>query len=175
MAWVNVEDLWARTPLSRREAEEVMTYLARRAKPRFYADENFPAEAVALLRSMGARVTTAKEAGQRGHPDENHAAYALNNGLILVTCDRDFLNERRFPLIHNPAIFVFDFGNGTTREIRQALKCLGTVFRGPQFYDKWCKVDAHSECWIELSRFRNGTTARTRCRLWRGKIQEWVA
>jgi len=70
---------------------------------------------------------------------------------------------------------VFNFGSGTTREMWQAFRCLATVFRGPQFYDKWCKVDAHRDSWIELWRFQNGTTGGTRYRLWRGQLQEWVA
>ncbi|MCI0725078.1 MAG: DUF5615 family PIN-like protein [Acidobacteria bacterium] len=175
MAWVNVEDLSARTPPSRREVQQVLEYLARRAKPRFYADENFPIQAVSILRRMGAKVTTALEVGRGRHPDENHVGYALRKGLVLVTCDRDFLDEGRFPLVHCPAIFVFNFGSGTTREMWQAFRCLATVFRGPQFYDKWCKVDAHRDSWIELSRFQNGTTCRTRYRFWRGQLQEWVA
>jgi hypothetical protein len=64
MAWVNVEDLSARTPPNRSEVQEVLDYLARRAKPKFYADENFPVQAVSLLRGMGAKVTTALEVGE---------------------------------------------------------------------------------------------------------------
>lgn len=171
--WIGVEGLGG-VPVSPREAREVLLYSSRRAKPRFLADENFPAKAVAVLRSMGARVVTVQEARTTGHSDENHAAYALRNGLVLLTCDRDFLNNRRFPLVHCPAIFVFDFGPGTAREVRAAFRCLAPVFRAPQFYDKWCKVDAHPDSWTEFTRFLNGTTSRTRFRVWRGSVQEWV-
>ena len=44
-----------------------------------------------------------------------------------------------------PAIFVFDFGFGSRQEIKQNFRCLSGVFRAPQFYDKWCKVDAKRE------------------------------
>jgi hypothetical protein len=87
MAWISAELESAKNPPTRRQVDEILRYAARRAKPRFYADENFPLQAVALLRGMGARVTTVQEAGRTGHPDENHAAYALGNGLILLTCD----------------------------------------------------------------------------------------
>ncbi len=173
MAWIDVEQLVAQTPPNRREAQQVLNYLARRAKARFYADENFPRQALSVLRQMGARVCTAQAIGLAGHPDENHAAYALKNGLVLLTCDRDFLNERRFPLIHCPAIFVFDFGSGTVREMRQAFRCLSVVFRTPQFFDKWCKVEAQRGSWVMSLRFQNGTTSRSRHRLWHGRLQEW--
>ena len=48
-----------------------------------------------ILREMGAKVVTVQEVGTRRHPDENHAAYALREGLILLTGDRDFLDKRR--------------------------------------------------------------------------------
>lgn len=56
---------------------------------------------------------TVKEARLTGHPDENHVAQALRLGRILITCDRDYLDERRFPLIGCPAVAVCDFGSGT--------------------------------------------------------------
>src|SRR5262245_35931812 len=96
MAWVNSKELSAKNAPSSKEAEQVLQYLARKAKPRFYADENFPPKAVAILREWGARVLTVQEARLRGRPDENHSAYALRKGLILLTCDRDFLDNRRF-------------------------------------------------------------------------------
>jgi hypothetical protein len=124
MTWIDTAVLAAKNPPSQREEQEVLRYLARRAKPRFYADENFPEQAVAILRKEGAKVKTVHEARQQGHPDENHTAYALRNGLVLLTCDRDFLDNRRFPLLHCPGIFVFDFGRGSSAEMKLAFRCL---------------------------------------------------
>jgi predicted nuclease of predicted toxin-antitoxin system len=174
MTWVDEETLSAAMPPKKKEAAEVLLYVARKAKARFFADENFPTRAVEILRGMGAKVLTVQEAGTRRHPDENHAAFALREGLILLTCDRDFLDNRRFPLVHCPAIFVFDFGDGTEREMRQAYRCMSVVFPAPQFYDKWCKFDARRESWTETFRYQNGTTSRSRLRLFRGRIQDWV-
>jgi len=82
---------------------------ARRAKPRFFADETSH-PAVALFAKWAAGFKTFSEAGLTGHPDENHAAYALRTGLILLTCDRDFLDNRRFPLPFIVRRFRLDFG-----------------------------------------------------------------
>jgi predicted nuclease of predicted toxin-antitoxin system len=174
MAWVNIEDVVAQNPPSQKEVQQVLDYLSRKAKARFLADENFPEPAVTLLRAMGGKVQTSDAAGLKRHPDENYAAYARRNGLVLATCDRDFLDERRFPLIHCPAIFVFDFGFGSRQEMKQNFRCLVGVFRAPQFYDKWCKVDAKRDCWTEILRHLDGSTSRNRRRLWHGKLQEWV-
>jgi predicted nuclease of predicted toxin-antitoxin system len=175
MTWTNVIDIAMSNPPSRKEISQVLDYLSRRTKARFYADENFPAKAVTLLRSMGAQVSTAREAGLLGHPDENQIAHALRKGLVFITCDRDFLDERRHPLLHCPAVFVFDFGSGSLSEMRQAFRCLGSVFRTPQFYDKWWKVDAKRDSWSEHVRFLDSSTSRGRYRVRSGMLQEWIS
>lgn len=173
MPWVDLADLVRRNPPTPREAQQVLDYLARRAKARFYADENFPPKAVEILRKMGAQVRTAHEEGLAGREDEDHAAFARKHGLILLSCDRDFLNERRFPLVKCPAIFVLDLGSGSDHDIRQTFRCLSTAFRVPQFFDQWWKIDAKPEGWTEYVRHLDGTTSRSRHRLWRGRKQEW--
>jgi predicted nuclease of predicted toxin-antitoxin system len=174
MTWTNVEAMSAERPASPKEIRQVLDYLKRRAKARFYADENFPTRAVSLLREMGAEVLTAQQQGLCGHPDENQLSFALRKKLVFLTCDRDFLDEKRFPLIHCPAIFVFDFGSGSAREMMQAFRCLHSVFRTPQFYDKWWKIHARREDWTERVRYLDGTTSRGRFRMHRGRLQEWV-
>jgi predicted nuclease of predicted toxin-antitoxin system len=174
MGWVDIEVLVRQKPPTKKEAQEVLDNIARRAKPRFYADEGFPQQAVELLKDTSARVQTAREAGLIGHSDEDHIAYALRKGLVLLSCDRDFLDERRHPIIHCPAIFVFDFGSGSESEMKQAFRCLEGVFRMPQFYDKWWKVDAKRDTWTEFVRHQDGSVSRSRMRVWRGTVQEWV-
>ena len=175
MTWVNITELIRDNPPTEKEIEQVHEYRRRKAKARFYADENFPTLAVAVLRRLGAKVVTAQEVGNRKHPDENHAAYALKRGYILLTCDRDYLDENRFPLIHCPAICVFDFGSSCRpEEIQQAYTCLRRVLHSPQFFDKWTKIDAKRDSWTECSRHLDGTTSRSRYRVYRGSFQEWV-
>ena len=106
MTWVNIEVLVRQNPPTQKEVQQVLDFMALKAKPRFYADEGFLQQAVQLLKGAGARVQTAREAGLVGHSDEDHIGYALRNGLVLLTCDRDFLDEQRHPLMHCPAIFV---------------------------------------------------------------------
>jgi hypothetical protein len=174
MPWVNVGDILRAKPPTKKEIEQVLDYRRRKAKARFYADENFPTRPLAMLRAVGCDVTTTQDSKRRGHPDESHAAYALKHGLILITCDRDYLNERRFPLVHCPAIVVFDFGSGSAAETVGSFECLARILGTPQFFDKWVKIDAKPNSWTEYSRFLNGTTARCRYRVHKGVIQEWV-
>jgi predicted nuclease of predicted toxin-antitoxin system len=172
--WVDVADRLKVDPPSGAEIRQGMEYLRRGAKVRFYADENFPTVATEILGGSGARVLAVQEVGLRRHPDENHAAYALRNGYVLVSCDRDYLDDERFPLVHCPVIVVFDFGGGSPQEMRAAFRCLRTMFRVPQFYDKWMKIDASRETWTQTARYLNGTSGRTRYRFNKGRLQEWV-
>ncbi|PSQ97968.1 MAG: hypothetical protein BRD55_00780 [Bacteroidetes bacterium SW_9_63_38] len=61
------------------------------AAVRYYLDEHI-AEAVATgLRNRGIDVRTLSEAGMLGAGDEDHLAYAYEEGRVLVTYDDDFL------------------------------------------------------------------------------------
>jgi hypothetical protein len=174
MPWIDLKNIAAGDPPTEREKQQVNDYVRRRAKPRFYADENFPSVAIKILRRLGADVLTVHDARLRGHPDENHTAQALRLGRILITCDRDYLDDRRFPLIHCPALIVCDFGSGTLDDIWRTFTCLGGPFRAPQFFDKWVKIHATRDSWTERIRHLNGTTNRTRYRIHQRRIQEWV-
>ena len=152
-----------------------MDFARRKAKPRFYADENFSKLATDLLRRrLKADVLTVQDTRRKGHPDENHASEALRLGRVLITCDRDYLDKRRFPLIHCPALVVFDFGRGTAGEIWETFKCLVGIFTLPQFFDKWTKIDARRDGWTDYTRHLNGTTMRVRYRFQGSQMQQWV-
>jgi hypothetical protein len=174
MGWVNLAELSRKNPPAKKEAEQVREYQRRKTKVSLYTDENFPSRGTRLLKTLRARVTTAQDKNLRRHPDENHAAYALKYGHVLLTCDHDYLDEKKFPLIHCPAIVVFDFRSGSVSDIWRSFACLHRMVSFPQFFDKWTKIHANPECWTEYCRFLNGTTSRSRLRLCRGEIQEWV-
>jgi hypothetical protein len=174
MPWIDSQRVVRDNEPAEQEIQEVEEFARRKAKPRFYADENFPTLAVSVLRDLKAHVLTVQANRARGHPDGNHVAAALRLGRILITCDRDYRDERRFPLIHCPAIVVCDFGAATLAEIRQTFRCMGPVFVAPQFFDKWWKIDAKRDSWTVYARHLDGTTARTRHRFHNGQMQEWA-
>jgi aspartyl/asparaginyl-tRNA synthetase len=174
MPWVDVQGLVIADEPTQREKEQVTEFVRRKAKPRFYADENFPILATTILRRRKADVLTVQDTRRKRHPDENHAAEALRLRRVLITCDRDYLDERRFPLVHCPALVVCNFSRGTAQEIFDTFDCLTGIFRAPQFYDKWMKIDARRDSWTEYARHLDGTTSRTRYRFHNRRMQEWV-
>jgi predicted nuclease of predicted toxin-antitoxin system len=172
--WVNASDL-PREPLSKPEQREFEAYLKKKKiKPRFYSDANFPQWAVDYVRENKFKLVTAKEVGLQNRDDQDHLAYALREARVLLTCDRDFLDERKHPLISCPAIIVFDFGEGTRSEMFSAFHVLWWIATVPEWLDKWAKFEANRDGWTELLRFEDGSTARYRNRHHDGDLQTWV-
>jgi hypothetical protein len=58
---------------------------------RYHLDESVRTAIAVGLRSHGVDVTTTVEAGLLGAADEDHIAYALTEGRVIVTHDDDFL------------------------------------------------------------------------------------
>ena len=67
---------------------------------RFHLDENCPRAIAESLRRQGIDVTTTPEAGLLGAVDEDHVAYALREGRVIFTQDRDFLRLHATGVVH---------------------------------------------------------------------------
>jgi hypothetical protein len=78
------------------------------ARPRVYADANLPASLVAVLRrEVRWDVLYALEHEDlRRAPDREHFRLAREFGRTLITLDRDFLDDRRFPPAESPGVVV---------------------------------------------------------------------
>src|SRR5476649_2326926 len=77
-------------------------------RPRIYADANVPAGLVAHMRTrLGWDVLFVLEADDlRRAPDLKHYQLAEQLRRTLVTLDRDYLDDRRFPLAHSGGVLV---------------------------------------------------------------------
>jgi hypothetical protein len=78
------------------------------ARPRIYADANVPAGLVAHMRSrLGWDVLfVLEEDDLRRAPDARHYQLAQQLRRTLVTLDRDYLDDRRFPLAESGGVLV---------------------------------------------------------------------
>jgi predicted nuclease of predicted toxin-antitoxin system len=101
--------------------EEVDAFTRRfKEKAVFYLDEPVGPAVGEMLSGMGYKVRTAAEAGLAGHDDADHAALCWRDEMILVTHDRDFLNDSVVPQHRNPGIVVLDVADGATAAYRAA-------------------------------------------------------
>jgi predicted nuclease of predicted toxin-antitoxin system len=175
MPWVFAQDL-PDPKLSKKEEAELEAYVrSKKRKLRFYIDADVPRQAVEILRERGLNILTAAEVRRKHDPDENHLAKAQRENRILITCDRDYLNERKFPLNQCPVLIVVcDFGTRTEEQILDTFQCLAWVEAAPGFFDKWVKIDANPSEWREKVRFQEGYVRHYRHRLHQGRLQVWV-
>ncbi len=79
-------------------------------KARFLVDESLDPDTVRVLQHFGYGANTIADVRLSGHDDEDVAARALREGRIVLTSDKDFLDERRFPTQKGPAIIVLPTG-----------------------------------------------------------------
>ncbi|HEY7501872.1 MAG TPA: DUF5615 family PIN-like protein [Vicinamibacterales bacterium] len=78
-------------------------------EPRVYADANIPNGVVAYMRAtLGWDVLFVLEHEDlRRAPDLHHYRLARQLGRTLVTLDRDYTDDRRFPAAESPGVIVF--------------------------------------------------------------------
>jgi hypothetical protein len=81
-------------------SSELGPYVARLVEaPRVYADANIPSGVVEYMRS--------KHDTLRRAPDIEHYRLARQLGRTLLTLDRDYTDDRRFPPVESPGLIVF--------------------------------------------------------------------
>jgi hypothetical protein len=78
------------------------------ARPRIYADANMPAGIVAHMRTRlkWDVLFVIEEDDLRRAPDEKHYQLAQQLCRTLVTMDRDYLDDRRFPPLEGAGVLV---------------------------------------------------------------------
>jgi predicted nuclease of predicted toxin-antitoxin system len=86
---------WMRLPMPSRDENALLKSL-RRVK--LYADEGIEEEVVQTIRDRGVNISSVRERGQQGKPDEMHFATARREHRFVLTKDKDFLDDKRFPL-----------------------------------------------------------------------------
>jgi hypothetical protein len=77
-------------------------------KLKLYVDMNVPEPLIKELRAAGLVLHLARGKGSPGRPDENIYQEARRRGLVLLTMDRDFWQDREHPLQTTAGIIFVD-------------------------------------------------------------------
>jgi predicted nuclease of predicted toxin-antitoxin system len=151
--------------------------LRNKKRARFLVDESLGVEVANVLRGAGWNAVFASDLGLLGRSDEDVFAAARREDRILLTHDRDFLNDRVFRPDLNPGLVVLRPG-AEGHQNRLLLRALGgavsvvgafrEVFRGT-------KLVVHEDgSWTTSQRTHDGLLKRKRYRFpGRGQTEIW--
>ncbi|MBW2739898.1 MAG: DUF5615 family PIN-like protein [Deltaproteobacteria bacterium] len=98
---------WKKIDFSKREWRQINSELALfRKQVRFLVDENVPEDLISVLRERGYNTKAVTECELKGRDDKEIFGLARKENRVLVTQDKDFLNDKRFPIQRNPGLAV---------------------------------------------------------------------
>lgn len=100
------------------------TYL--RQKPILYFDENFPRTIVELVRESGRirkhfKLLSVYDFENQGKDDDFQLKFCKVRGFVLVTLDKDVMDDRQYPIQKLPGIVVIVTGKNQATKIVQCL------------------------------------------------------
>jgi predicted nuclease of predicted toxin-antitoxin system len=123
------------------DAEAIEFSTEHRKKGRFLVDESLGEEAARVIRSAGWNAVFVSEVNLRGRSDEEVFAFAWSDNRVILTHDRDFLDDRRFPPHRNPGVVVLPGAEGSNavleKELARVLITLGSyreAYRGHKIH-----------------------------------------
>lgn len=99
-----------------------------RRRTHFLVDESLGPEVAAFLVDQGYDARFAGDCGLLGHSDEDVFALAWRERRVLLTHDRDFLDDTHFPEHRNPGVVVLPGGSGEQEPLLRALLRVMWVF-----------------------------------------------
>jgi predicted nuclease of predicted toxin-antitoxin system len=160
---------WHRLPNS----DEIDPDFKRRC--RFLVDESLGREMAIYLRTRGYNTKFAADVGLSGRADEEVLAYAWRDHRMLLTHDRDFLDDTRFPEHRNPGIVILPGGAGDNQAMTVGVFTALRVFGfGPSIWAKTkASVSSTGEVTIRCRDFNTGKIESRRYRLTRSGVEQW--
>jgi len=106
-------------------------------KLKLYVDINIPEPLVQELRSAGLTLHLARELGPASRPDASIYQEALQRGLVILTMDSDFWQDREHPLQTTAGIIFIDVPPDKPEKACDALARFYALFAKHYPLDWW--------------------------------------
>jgi predicted nuclease of predicted toxin-antitoxin system len=146
-------------------------------KARFLVDESLGSAVAGLLQRSGWNAKYLGDVGLAGRDDQDVLAFAHRDDRVLLTHDRDFLDDRRFPEHRNPGIVVLPGGSGNAIALIEALRWTLSIVG--EFREVWRRskvsVGLDGSFTVKSRNRKTGAmTSRRYCLAPDGGVSEWV-
>lgn len=106
-------------------------------KLKLCSDASVPQPIIDELRNAGLSVLTAYECNVATHADEAILAWSRRNGRVLLTMDRDFWDDRKFPLQVVPGVIFLDVPPDSVDEAMSAFGLMYGTFARTYSLEYW--------------------------------------
>ena len=141
-------------------------------KLKLCADASVPQPFVEKLREAGIPVRMASEDGLASHSDNDILAWARRSKRVLLTLDRDFWNDRKFPLQRVPGVIFVDVAPNDIDAALRSFDLVYDTFARSYPLDGWegMKARATPEGYVLKLRDWEGHVARYAIKLKAGRL-----
>jgi hypothetical protein len=116
---------WQRLPAATKA--QSAGFSAFRKRTRFLVDESLGEAVARVLGYLGWNAVFGPDMGLRGHSDEDVFGFAWREQRVLLTHDRGFLDDRRFPPHRNPGVIVLPGASGAGRGLVEGLRAILSI------------------------------------------------
>ncbi|MDI6823433.1 MAG: DUF5615 family PIN-like protein [Bacillota bacterium] len=143
-----------------------------RKRPRFLADENVWPEIVDLVRSKGVNIKPVRELGLKHRDDAEVLRAAQGERRLLLTFDKRFWDDRKYPLRDTAGIVVLDQGSLDDVALEVAILLGNFTEHGEMFHRSktWLHPDGTADIKV-LDDTGRVDAGRLR---FRNQVEEWV-
>jgi len=102
-------------------------------RSRFLVDESLGPAMAEVLRFWGYNTRYGPDVGLGGKADPVVYALAWREKRILLTHDKDYLNDREYPFNRNPGVIVLPGEEGEQEPLRNAVRSMLNILRVSRF------------------------------------------
>lgn len=160
-------------PPTEEESRVIRALIAHRSK--FLVDESLGVEVANVLKGLRYNVKFGPDVGLGGKSDQDVYAYSWRHKRILLTHDRDFLNDREFPFHRNPGVIVLPGAEGEevplVRALGQMLRIFGT--QGDTFPNAKILIDGDLIWHVQSCHKADGYIERYKLRFTKQNVYRW--
>jgi predicted nuclease of predicted toxin-antitoxin system len=166
---------WRELPLPKNKERwrELNRLTVRRS--RFLVDEGLGVGVANVIRGFGYNTIFGPDLGLGGKSDEDVYGFAWRSERILLTHDKDFLDDREFPFNRNPGVIVLPGEEGEEVPLARAIGSMLNIFgtHGRIFPNAKIVIDSNNVWYIKNYRKADGFVEHSRLMFKNGRVFRW--